>query len=352
MTATLQTCPNGCGVRHENGVPTRTNCRRWRAENVTIERNTIAVAVPVRAEQRDEPYDPLPSISNAPEPVAVDHKDAQYEVCRAQQSAVADALADLDETELSKLKEAEEARLRHSLDWDDFDPAYDMRNMRFYSGDNRMKTAVTQHEAVRVHQGRLAAMRAAKADPFLFADDDDFADAYDAWNEVSQSWALHYGHLDPYDGDRVNIEALVENEPENDDDARLRAVIAAQYEMTQEWLRNNGIDRLVVHRGMGWQEDADDYDRDLSRVPSWTEPGAQRITKHAGVSSWTIDPEVAEHFASEFQGEDTDLAVVATVEVPAERVLSFPGVGGISALSEGEVVLVTGPDFDAHVRRL
>ena len=49
MTANLSTCPNGCGVRHENGVPTKTNCVKYTdATNSPGSTNGAAAAVPTR----------------------------------------------------------------------------------------------------------------------------------------------------------------------------------------------------------------------------------------------------------------------------------------------------------------
>ena len=49
MITNLSICPNGCGVRHENGVPTKTNCTRY-TEHANASGNTggVALAVPKR----------------------------------------------------------------------------------------------------------------------------------------------------------------------------------------------------------------------------------------------------------------------------------------------------------------
>lgn len=44
----LQTCPNGCGVRHENGVATKTNCAKYRDTSATAKVTKSGLVIPKR----------------------------------------------------------------------------------------------------------------------------------------------------------------------------------------------------------------------------------------------------------------------------------------------------------------
>jgi hypothetical protein len=96
-----------------------------------------------------------------------------------------------------------------------------------------------------------------------------------------------------------------------------RAFVRAQYEATQETLRKQGVDEVVVYRG---QPKIDGSDVSL-------QPG----------SSWTLSRSLAGNIASYSHGENGRILMA---KVPASRVLAMPTTGG--ALQQAEVVLLGG----------
>ena len=57
MPQNRSTCPNNCGVQHENGIPTRTNCARYREPAMAgAQASSAAMSLPSR-DERDEDFE-------------------------------------------------------------------------------------------------------------------------------------------------------------------------------------------------------------------------------------------------------------------------------------------------------
>ena len=113
-----------------------------------------------------------------------------------------------------------------------------------------------------------------------------------------------------------------------------RAFVRAEYENTQAWLKEKGIDYVTLYRGAGMEEE---------RFPGFNE-----ITMQPA-SSWTTDIKTAMQFAEERHAESNgDLqATIYVSRVPRERILST-ALTGRGCLVEHEV-LVLGGKMNAHV---
>jgi hypothetical protein len=116
-----------------------------------------------------------------------------------------------------------------------------------------------------------------------------------------------------------------------------RAFVRAQYDITQQWLKDEGITELRVFRGMRFQE-----------TPEWISPNALSGTTKYGkvngvvsdvplrpISSFSYDPSVADEFAGGSQW------VVLDGYVPADRIFSTAQ-SGVGCLEEGEIVVLSG----------
>lgn len=117
------------------------------------------------------------------------------------------------------------------------------------------------------------------------------------------------------------------------------------YDATQEWLRDAGVTRLHVLRGMWWHPLNHEHG-----PPDWASPDRGTDAYEADVplrplSSFTLSPFTAQEFVGEEGDFDwNDLhSVVIDGTVPAERVFALPRTG-IGCLDEWEAVLLGGTD--------
>ncbi|MEU6712929.1 hypothetical protein ABZ897_15725 [Nonomuraea sp. NPDC046802] len=121
------------------------------------------------------------------------------------------------------------------------------------------------------------------------------------------------------------------------------AFVRAQYEATQQWLRDAGVTHLHVLRGMVW----DVRDRD---VPEWARPehGPDTYEKDVPLrplSSFTLSPFTAQEFVGQEGDPDWrhEHGVVMDGTIPSERVFALPR-SGIGCLDEWEAVVLGGTD--------
>ena len=98
--------------------------------------------------------------------------------------------------------------------------------------------------------------------------------------------------------------------------------VRAEYEHTQRWLKEKGIEHVTVFRGV--------YGVNIP-------VGTKQEIEMQPASSWTTDVDIALAFAL----EGADHRRVLAVRVPASRVLST-AITGRGALSESEVILLGG----------
>jgi hypothetical protein len=125
----------------------------------------------------------------------------------------------------------------------------------------------------------------------------------------------------------------------------VEAFVRAQYDATQEWLRDAGVTHLHVLRGMVWNALSID-----DGPPSWASPDRGPGPYEAEVplrplSSFTLSPFTAQEFVGPEGDADWDQqrGVVMDGTVPAERVFALPRTG-IGCLDEWEAVLLGGTD--------
>jgi hypothetical protein len=114
-------------------------------------------------------------------------------------------------------------------------------------------------------------------------------------------------------------------------DPALRSFLRAQYDVTQETLKKQGIKELFVTRGMTWHKE---------RLPKGIQVTGKPLKQgfaHQPMSSYSIDADMASSFA----GAPDPWAVnaVAGTRAPAERILSIGG-HGMGGAGESEIVLL------------
>ena len=107
----------------------------------------------------------------------------------------------------------------------------------------------------------------------------------------------------------------------------LRAFLRAQYAETQAWLREFGVDRAQLWRGMA--------------VPAPDGFGQVAVTLRS-LSSWTVSMEDAIAFAIHRARRLGGAARLLLAEAPAARILSV-GATGLAAVGAAEVVVLSGP---------
>ena len=105
-----------------------------------------------------------------------------------------------------------------------------------------------------------------------------------------------------------------------------RAYVRAEYNQTQRFLKEQGLDSVSVYRGV--------HDLPLTA-------GAQTVDMQPA-SSWTTDLDRAMQFGYDMSFRLPVRATVLTTRVPRARVLST-AVTGRGAVNEGEVILLGGP---------
>lgn len=118
---------------------------------------------------------------------------------------------------------------------------------------------------------------------------------------------------------------------------RARAVVQAQYALTQRHLAERGITELAVSRGMWFPTG--------TPAPEWV-PAAKGDRQQADVTlnpaaSFTLRGEVSSYFARREWDDEEYVPVRVHGTVPAARILSLPRTG-MGCLSEEEVVVVGG----------
>lgn len=120
----------------------------------------------------------------------------------------------------------------------------------------------------------------------------------------------------------------------------LRSFLRIQRDHTLEFLRERGIEEVTVYRGMSvdalpeWVKG-----QDIPRGATWTDlSGYTNQLELQPLSSFALDPETAENFASFREG---DHAVMVAIDVPVEQIIGTCRTG-FGCLREGEVVLLGG----------
>ena len=111
--------------------------------------------------------------------------------------------------------------------------------------------------------------------------------------------------------------------------AEARAFVRAVYEETQERLREMGVEKVRLYRGLGLPKDV---------AGSW-ETGQEVAHPMRPLSSWSLSREMAEKFA---RASRAGVGVVLAVDVPRERILSTC-LTGLGCLSEAEVLVLGQP---------
>jgi hypothetical protein len=111
--------------------------------------------------------------------------------------------------------------------------------------------------------------------------------------------------------------------------AEARAFVRAVYEETQERLREMGVEKVRLYRGLGLPQDV---------AGSW-ETGQEVQHPMRPLSSWSLSREMAEKFA---RASRVGVGVVLAVDVPRERIFSTC-LTGLGCLSEAEVLVLGQP---------
>lgn len=199
-------------------------------------------------------------------------------------------------------------RLKGNKAWDDLIRSADSDDLRYrgapYSADDgeRIVAALTQQWAKTSGDGRAWSVAAQMAVKQEF--------------RLARTW-------EGYAADAaVRADALAIIERHGD---ALRAFVRAQYDETQAVLREAGIDRLVVYRGMMLNH-GDDFGSTV-RVGSYQLQPA---------SSFSLDYKTASSFEA---GPGVTVDAVIAVEVDAAAILSTP-YSGYGCLNEFEVVVL------------
>ncbi|MEV0996894.1 hypothetical protein [Nonomuraea sp. NPDC050202] len=125
----------------------------------------------------------------------------------------------------------------------------------------------------------------------------------------------------------------------------IEAFARAQYEATQQWLRDAGVTHLHVLRGMVWNPvDLGD------ELPAWAGPerGPDAYEEEVPLrplSSFTLSPFTAQEFVGQEGDPDWqhEHGLVIDGTIPAERVFALPRTG-IGCLDEWEAVVLGGTD--------
>ena len=122
--------------------------------------------------------------------------------------------------------------------------------------------------------------------------------------------------------------------------AAIRAVLRRMYEHTQDTLKKAGIDELTVYRGFNWfdYEQVPEGIRKAVIADEWHSGVTGRgDIRHQALSSYTTDPQIADHFAY------SPFGLILAARVPRERVIGM-SVTGFGTRFEREVVLLAGED--------
>jgi hypothetical protein len=140
-------------------------------------------------------------------------------------------------------------------------------------------------------------------------------------------------HMVFHEGDnQARVDRLYEQ-----NGAGLRAFARAMYDNTQEQLKDAGVDRVLLYRGMSFGNATQAGNAGF--VAQNPRAGRAFETRTATVaeqpaSSWSYNPDVAVHFS-----QSADVSTVMAAEVPASRILSTSRTG-FGARGEDEVVVL------------
>lgn len=117
--------------------------------------------------------------------------------------------------------------------------------------------------------------------------------------------------------------------------------LGAQYRATQEYFVNKGIESIALYRGFAWGGHDVEDGADIHDAPEWAIPTDNytdiREVPLFPISSFTLDKETAERFASH-----NDEAIKGTViwgTVPVTRILAMPNTG-LGCYAEQEVLIL------------
>lgn len=118
-----------------------------------------------------------------------------------------------------------------------------------------------------------------------------------------------------------------------DDGAVYSSFLKAQYESTQEFLKDKGIDSITMFRGMKELPD---------EVMAEAKASANQDMSFRPLTSFSMNEATAFNFAgNHYEGITLENAVVLRSEIPAERILSIP-LTGLGCLREEEAVILGG----------
>lgn len=110
--------------------------------------------------------------------------------------------------------------------------------------------------------------------------------------------------------------------------------LRAQYENTQAFLKEQGIEAITVYRGMqGLSQD----------IISQVNAASNQDMSFRPLTSFSLKEEVAKDFAGMYfsDAENPNNSVIMKTDIPAERILSLP-ITGIGCLREEEAVILGG----------
>lgn len=113
-----------------------------------------------------------------------------------------------------------------------------------------------------------------------------------------------------------------------------RKFVRAQYELTQEDLKEKGISGVNAYRGMKWSQ------YDSNKIPDWVKDARKGKNMDAPparpLSSWSVDRDTADGFAATGSGT----SVTMKSNIPASLILSWPH-SGFGCQREYEIVVLS-----------
>ena len=148
---------------------------------------------------------------------------------------------------------------------------------------------------------------------------------------------VHEWEIDPEHWGEIMMPKL---EEERANIPLYRRLLRAQYDETQQWLRDHGITEIVLHRGMAWEPD--------DPVPGWRFADGTSGAEDEGpplsvegddvrmrpLSAWSVKRTEAQEFASR-----GDNGILLSTVFPAELIFSTPRTG-FGCLPEYEFVVL------------
>jgi hypothetical protein len=112
----------------------------------------------------------------------------------------------------------------------------------------------------------------------------------------------------------------------------LRALVRAQYDRTQAWLKGQNINELFLFRGQGWLEG-----KEPRNLGKWDNTVKTVKMKSQPLMSMTTDWEIAKGFAN------GDIVAIVGAHVPAKIIFSMPRTG-LGCANESEFVVLGGEE--------